>query len=57
IIGLDQINITSQLLEDIYSIPIFLTLDTILIVVSHIGNNTFNGFVSSLITKKGKNVD
>ncbi|KAF0500239.1 hypothetical protein F8M41_020330 [Gigaspora margarita] len=53
IIGLDQINITSQLLEDIYFIPIFLTLDTISIIVSYIGDNTFNGFVSSLITKKG----
>ncbi|KAF0483956.1 hypothetical protein F8M41_023162 [Gigaspora margarita] len=43
VIGLDQINITLQLLEDIYFIPIFLILDTMLIVVLHIGDNTFNG--------------
>ncbi|CAG8748509.1 10492_t:CDS:1, partial [Racocetra fulgida] len=58
VIGLDQIVITSQLLEDVYFIPIFLTHDTISIVVSDIGDiDTYDGFVSSLITKKEKNCD
>ncbi|CAG8536982.1 5575_t:CDS:1 [Cetraspora pellucida] len=58
VIGLDQINITSQLLEDVYFIPIFLTLDKISIVISNIGDtDTYDGFISSLITAKGKNHD
>ncbi|CAG8752231.1 8457_t:CDS:1, partial [Gigaspora rosea] len=40
-----QINITLQLLEDIYLIPIFLTLDKISIVVSHIGKNNDNRYL------------
>ncbi|CAG8817340.1 16567_t:CDS:2, partial [Cetraspora pellucida] len=58
VIGLNQINITSQLLEDIYFILIFLTLDIILIVVLNIEDtDTYDKFASSLITKKGKNGD
>ncbi|CAG8582590.1 3721_t:CDS:2 [Cetraspora pellucida] len=43
VIGLDQINIILQLLEDIYFVSIFLNLEPILIVISHIGDDIFNG--------------
>ncbi|CAG8503807.1 3584_t:CDS:2 [Racocetra persica] len=52
-----QTSLSTAITIDVYFIPIFLTLDTISIVISYIGDNTFNGFVSSLITKKEKNSD